>query len=90
MTAVFADFFAQYNMKESIRPSPMLCALTDSKQVRTVKAGNVVTFLAQNNFFLRISCRWPNVICSYIIQLKKGLDVGMAIFGFCQHLGPFF
>jgi hypothetical protein len=23
----------------------------------TVKAGNVVTFLAQNNFFLRISCR---------------------------------
>ncbi len=25
--------------------------------VHTVKAGNVVTFLAQNNFFLRISCR---------------------------------
>ena len=58
--------------------------------VYTVKAGNVVTFFAQNNFFLRILCRWPNVICSYKIQLKKGLDVGMAIFGFCQHLGPFF
>jgi hypothetical protein len=25
--------------------------------IATVKAGNVVTFLAQNNFFLRISCR---------------------------------
>jgi len=58
--------------------------------ISTVKAGNVVTFGAQNNFFLRISFRWPNVICSYKIQLKKGLDVGMAIFGFCQHLGPFF
>jgi hypothetical protein len=56
----------------------------------TVKAGNVVTFGAQNNFFLRISFRWPNVIYSYKIQFKKGLDVGMAIFGFCQHLGPFF
>ena len=64
--------------------------ITGTDNYHTVKAGNVVTFGAQNNFFLRISCRWPNVICSYKIQLKKGLDVGMAIFGFCQHLGPFF
>ncbi len=57
---------------------------------RTVKSGNVVTFFAQNNFFLRILFGWPNVICCYKIRLKKGLDVGMVIFGFCQHLGPFF
>ncbi len=56
----------------------------------TVKSGNVVTFFAQSNFFLRILFRWPNVICCYKIQLKKGLDVGMNIFGFCEHLGPFF
>ncbi len=57
--------------------------------MRTVKWGNVVTFFAQNHIFLRIFFRWPNVICCYKIQLKKFLDVGMTIFGFCYHLGPF-
>ncbi len=56
----------------------------------TVKAGNVVTFFAQNNFFLIILCRWPIVVCYYKIWLQNVLDVGKAIFGFCQHLGPFF
>ncbi len=37
----------------------------------TVKAGNVVTFGAQNNFFLRILCRWPNVICYTKFNLKR-------------------
>ncbi len=59
-------------------------------EMGTVKAGNVVTFFAQNNFFFIILCRWPNVICCYKIWLQNVSDVGKAIFGFCQHLGPFF
>jgi len=58
--------------------------------ITTVKLGNVVTFFAQDNFFLRILLRWPNVVWSYKIRLKKGPDVGKAIFGFWQHLGTFF
>ncbi len=36
---------------------------------QTGNMGNVVTFFALNNFFLRILCRWPNVICCYKIWL---------------------
>ena len=56
----------------------------------TVKLRNVVTFFAENNFFLKILLRWPNVVCCYKIRLKKGLDVGKAIFSFSQYLGAFF
>jgi hypothetical protein len=46
--------------------------------------------LEQINFFLKISWGWPNFFFWYKIQFLKGLDVGKAIFGFCQHLGPIF
>ncbi len=76
------------NTVDPVDPDPQHCCRL-LRLRSAVKWGNVVTLFAKNHiFFLRILFRWPNIICFYKIQFKKVSDVGMVIFGFCQHLDP--